>query len=99
MNKPWLSEPDSDEFIHEGLHCLLRRGPMDHWCGYVGVDKGHLLYDHPYSTPKEELRFMLDARMQRPVGESPSLSVLLGAAFGVINPTPNAVFEVHGGIT
>ena len=38
---PWQTEPDRVEFKHAGLPCLLRRGPLGAWCGYVAVPPGH----------------------------------------------------------
>ncbi len=41
---PWQSEPDRLEFrVPElpTLACLMVRGPMGSWCGYVGVPPGH----------------------------------------------------------
>ena len=39
----WDNEPDRVDFTHAGFACLLHRGPLGAWCGYVGVPK-----DHPY---------------------------------------------------
>jgi len=41
---PWQSEPDEKEWTHAGFRCRIRRGPMGHWCGYIGVESGHPLY-------------------------------------------------------
>jgi hypothetical protein len=38
---PWHAEPDRVEFRHAGLPCLLVRGPVGAWCGYVGTPPGH----------------------------------------------------------
>ena len=38
---PWHAEPDRVEFRHAGLPCLLVRGPMGAWCGYVATPPGH----------------------------------------------------------
>jgi len=38
---PWHDEPDRLEWSHAGFRCLMTRGPMGHWCGYVGVPPGH----------------------------------------------------------
>lgn len=34
---PWNTEPDWAEFEHEGLPCMLLRGPSGAWSGYVHV--------------------------------------------------------------
>jgi len=44
-------EPDKVQWrdVATGLHCLARRVPdLGHWCGYVGVPKGHRFYGQPY---------------------------------------------------
>jgi hypothetical protein len=38
---PWDNEPDRAEWRHEGLPCLMVRGPVGAWCGYVAVPPGH----------------------------------------------------------
>lgn len=45
---PWTSEPDSKEWEAHGFRCVLRRGPGNHWCGYVGIPNGHPAFDMPY---------------------------------------------------
>lgn len=32
---PWDKEPNHEEFEHNGYTCLLNRGPLGTWCGYV----------------------------------------------------------------
>ena len=41
---PWHDEPDEERFEHAGFACLLARGPMGHWCGYVIIPEGHALH-------------------------------------------------------
>lgn len=50
---PWLSEPSSLDFLDDatGLACAMRRGPVGHWCGYVGIPEGHRLYGMDYNAP------------------------------------------------
>lgn len=38
---PWTHEPDRVEFEHLGFPCIINRGNMGNWCGYVGVPPGH----------------------------------------------------------
>jgi hypothetical protein len=38
---PWDNEPDRIEFEHEGFPCLMTRGPIGAWCGYVAVPPTH----------------------------------------------------------
>lgn len=45
---PWHSEPDHVDFEHEGLACILHRGPSGAWCGYVAVPPGHAWHGKDY---------------------------------------------------
>jgi hypothetical protein len=40
---PWNDEPDKVQWpdTRTGLPCMIRRGPLGQWCGYVGVDESH----------------------------------------------------------
>lgn len=54
---PWQEEPDRIEFrVPElpALACLMVRGPMGSWCGYVGVPPGHPLHGKGYSDDAAE---------------------------------------------
>lgn len=33
----WNDEPDRVQWMHEGLRCMIRRGPPAIWCGHVEV--------------------------------------------------------------
>jgi len=48
---PWNDEPDKVQFLDEetGLPCIIKRGPMGAWCGYVGVSKNHPAHGMDYS--------------------------------------------------
>lgn len=48
---PWDKEPfDKMNWIDEAtsLDCMMVRGPMGSWCGYVGVPPGHLFHGKQY---------------------------------------------------
>lgn len=98
---PWQDEPDEVRWRDDatGYDCLLRRNSLGAWCGYVAVPEGHPLHGVGYSAPQERLQPWLQRRLEQPVGEQPSFSVLLGLAFGRIEPTVDAVVVVHGGVT
>jgi hypothetical protein len=51
---PWLDEPDKIQWpdAATGLPCLMVRGPLGSWCGYVGVAEAHPLYQIDYSAHK-----------------------------------------------
>jgi hypothetical protein len=50
-DRPWETEPDSLEFEAEGLPCVMRRGPLGAWCGYVGIGPDHPLFGLPTNHP------------------------------------------------
>jgi hypothetical protein len=41
---PWDGEPDRVFWVHNGLVCMVLRGPMGSFCGYVGVPSGHSMH-------------------------------------------------------
>lgn len=53
---PWDQEPNREEFRHEGLPCIIQRGPSGAWCGYVGVPSGHPLHGVDIFAHQEEER-------------------------------------------
>lgn len=48
---PWDDEPDKMQWPDEstGLACMVRRGPLGQWCGYVGVPPEHPWFGKDYS--------------------------------------------------
>lgn len=38
---PWHAEPDHLDFEAHRFACILHRGPVGAWCGYVAVPPGH----------------------------------------------------------
>lgn len=98
---PWDAEPDHmDETSPEGYPCLLRRGPLGSWCGYVGVPKDHPLFGKEYSdTLRAPPKFY-----EETVNEKNSPIDLITAAFTYQKSKGELVdvgtlFNVHGGIT
>ena len=45
---PWKDEPHHLAFEHAGLPCVLHRGGMGAWCGYVAVPPEHPLHGKDY---------------------------------------------------
>jgi hypothetical protein len=47
---PWHDEPSKVQWPdpETGLACMIKRGPMGVWCGYVGIDPTHPLYGKSY---------------------------------------------------
>jgi hypothetical protein len=46
----WDGEPDRAIWVNDatGARCTLRRGPLGHWCGYVGLRANHPLAGKNY---------------------------------------------------
>ncbi len=56
---PWRTEPDEAEWLDEitGYKCLVKRNPVSgSFCGYVGIPKGHNLFEMDYRDRIEMLR-------------------------------------------
>lgn len=53
---PWDDEPDREYWVDEatGLPCLIRRGPLGSWCGYVGVSASHPFHGLAYQEVDED---------------------------------------------
>jgi hypothetical protein len=60
LSGPWANEPDKVQWPDPktGLACMIRRGPLGAWCGYVGVDETHPLFGVGYMDVEE--RFDID---------------------------------------
>lgn len=53
---PWQHEPDKVQWQDEatGLPCLIvRHHHYGHWCGYVGVSKGHKFFEKEFNEVEE----------------------------------------------
>lgn len=84
---PWSDEPDKMQWIDDatGMACLAVRHPHSgHWCGYVGVEPGHMLHGKDYGAAGV---FTCGDTCEE--GED-------GYHYGC---TPQAHLEAHGGIT
>lgn len=100
MDGPWNDEPDHERFMSCGLYALIKRGPMGHFCGYVGVTPDHPLHGVGYSDETAVLGKQKEARLEQPIGEHPSMPVMLSALLGGdIKASPDCVIDVHGGLT
>lgn len=99
---PWTGEEDF-EAIRDAetgyLYNIRRNSWSGNLCGYVALPETHPLYEKPYMEPAECLEEALEARRDMPLGETPGLSLMLGAILGNVEASPAIVFDVHGGIT
>ena len=41
---PWDDEPDYHEWDVDGIKCILMRGPVWSWCGYIGIPVSNVLF-------------------------------------------------------
>lgn len=64
MKRPWFSEANKVDFEADGLRCALRRGPLGHWCGYVGLPRLHPWYGRSYNEEVKPSPDMLERREQ-----------------------------------
>ena len=97
--QPWLKEPKEDNFEHAGLQCRICRHPiLLHYCGYVGVPKGHPLYGVELDQETPALQEALE-RLKRARDVEMTFARAVAVLVGEIKPTPQIVLEVHGGIT
>lgn len=55
-DKPWLDEPNQEEFVSSTYHCAIVRHPtMGHLCGYVAVQPGHPFWGKDYDSVDVEV--------------------------------------------
>lgn len=106
---PWDQEPfDKVSWVDEetNLDCLAVRGPMGSWCGYVGVPPGHPFYGKDYAdctlptaTPQGETA--INTELGEKLGEKyrKHLEERLTCGEEYCNHSPQAMLDVHGGIT
>lgn len=97
---PWSVEPDVEVFKHANYRCVVYRHPsLFHLCGYVGIPKSHPLYGIGYSRPSKHLERKLK-KLKKAKSFEWSMPRGLAALFGGdLAPTPEIVFDVHGGVT
>lgn len=103
--RPWLNEPEHDEFIHAGLRCRLVRGPLGAWCGYVALPPGHPLHSIEYNEPSPALAQAWSERLlEKDDVERTSVITLMEGMIGQLPDaglpaTPEQAISVHGGVT
>lgn len=51
----WSREPDKLRFSHVELPCLIRRGPLWQWCGYVDLPPKHPWHGKEYDDIDAEV--------------------------------------------
>lgn len=93
--KKWETKAGFKAFV-----CLISRDVTDdrHYCGYVGIDKTHPLYDKPYGDHCNCLSKMLKEVLDGPIGKRGIMSIMFRAANSE-TASMDIVFDVHGGVT
>lgn len=105
---PWHDEPDKAVWIDPAtdLDCMIHRGPMGQLCGYVGVPPTHALHGYHYDQPivvcrHEQPEIDHEHPMAETLAKLEELRKRDGKDFKTCweCPSPQGLFEVHGGLT
>lgn len=105
---PWQKEPDRMEWEHKGLPCLIVRGPVGAWCGYVAVPPSHPWHGIGYSDCVKGCP-PVEPKPLEPIGDKPVPGSIqdwhlkrkhfaCGADYQP-GHTPESIIKVHGGLT
>lgn len=99
MNRPWWNEDNKVDFVADGLRCVMRRGPVGAWCGYVGVPASHPWHSKHYKETIKPTKDMLGPRDPLDYGPIDLLcAVFSGQDISEALPIGLAL-RVHGGLT
>jgi len=80
-----------------GLKCVVIMTDKGHRCGYVGVDKNHLLFEiNHYDKIPSKLKAKWEEVQKGDIGKRGAISVL---CCDPNDPHVEILFDVHGGIT
>lgn len=81
----WTLEPDEKHWTDEatGMRCVVLRGPVGAWCGYVGVQHDHPAYGRSYFKSDYTIEEVLSGMAGR---DAPTQLLVNN-------------IEVHGGLT
>jgi hypothetical protein len=99
MKRPWWSEDNKVDFEESGLKCALWRGPLGHWCGYVGVPRSHPWYGKSYLDEVKPSSNMLGSRTSEDHGAIDLLIAALGGGDPSERLSISLCMRVHGGLT
>lgn len=89
VEKVWTTEAG-----HRAV--VLMYNSLGHRCGYVGLPPSHSLYQESYNEMCPKLGSLVSCTLNSPVGKRGIISVV---CWDGMKPTPEIVFDVHGGIT
>jgi hypothetical protein len=101
-DEPWKSEPKEIDFIDSetGYPCALRRGPMGHWCGYIGVPRSHPWHGKDYNHKQDIPPDFVD-RFEATIDDVGAINVLCAAGTADLKSCAPIVLLIrcHGGLT
>lgn len=89
------------DFDAHGMKCHITKGPMGHWCGYVGIPQTHPWHGKDYDS---EVRVPDEVR-DRPIDVDKVGAINLFCAAGKSESVAEGIvpmvlaIDVHGGLT
>jgi hypothetical protein len=99
MTKPWETQPDHFDFEADGLPCVVRRGPLRVWCGYVGIGPAHPLFGLPTNhLLKLPLSWFEGRKGLQGLGPIDLFEQILSGRTLEDGCPISLAFEVHGGV-
>jgi len=81
---------------HKDLDCVVIFTDMGHRCGYVGVQKPHVLFGLEYSKHSDKLGEALAVAKKGEIGKRGLIPLMCTDGE---TASPEIVFDVHGGLT
>lgn len=97
----WDNEPDEESGEYKGMKTFIKRGPVGHLCGYVGIPEGHPWFGKDYNDQVNVPK----AIMERPIDVDKVGAINLLCAAGKSDDMKEGfldivfAIDVHGGLT
>ncbi len=85
------------DWTAHGLRCVAIAGERGYRCGYVAVKAGHPLHGVDGNQPCTALAGAWEKAKAGPIGKRGIIPILCSGLHD--DPRPDAVFDVHGGLT
>lgn len=99
MDRIWFREDNKVDFEADGFRCVMRRGPVGAWCGYVGVPKSHPWYGKGYSDTIKPTPDMLGPRDPDDHGAIDLLCMSFSGTSPEEALSITLAMRIHGGLT
>lgn len=97
--RPWFQEDNKVDFEADGLLCAMRRGPLDHWCGYVAIPASHPWFGKSYTDGIKPTADMLGPRTADDHGAIDLFCQVLSGKLPEEELQITLAMRVHGGLT